>query len=183
MSVRILKFPTPGCIPLSLLLLAIVSGVAPADVIFPVEWGGIWEMDSVNRECESGDLISETATTDTICPGTSIEGIIESGGTIDVTCTGTATGDRIIATCAGSFEVFPGCTAQVDWDFDGTLSGETMVLDQQIVISYEGSCPGLSDTCTDNIVEGERIDTNWNDYCEQTRVQERSWGAMKTGAR
>ncbi len=177
-----IRTPPPGpagrLVP-ALLALFLIAGGTPAEVLFPVEWGGIWQMESVNRECESGNLISESTVTDTICPGESIEGIIEAGGTIDVTCDGTADGNRILATCAGSFEVFPGCTAQVDWTFDGTRTGETMVLDQQIVITYQGVCPGLQDTCTDNVVEGDRIDSGWSDYCAPTRVQQRSWGALK----
>jgi len=166
-------------------LFALVS-LAPdaaAEVLFPEEWGGIWELESVNEDCETGELISESAVTDTLCPGTSIEGIIEAGGTIDVTCQGSADATRIVATCSGSFEVFPGCTAEVDWSFDGTRGGDTMVLDQQIVISYQGACLGLEDTCTDNRVDGVRIDSAWSDYCAPTGVQQRTWGAMKEGAR
>lgn len=149
------------------------------DVITPAEWGGIWDFEDEVYDCETHDLLSTEAHTDTICAGSAIE---FGDPEIPFTCTGTANGNTVHVECSGSFEVIPDCVVEFTSIFDATRIGDTMEAIQTVSITYTGSgegCDFLPDHCERTESMATRVGPE-PVPCNLTPVETVDWGTMKS---
>ncbi len=76
---------------LSLTMLATCLSVPVAQaggIPFPPEFIGIWEYNTITRDCNTQVILNQGAPTDTVCAGDTFD---PSGGQHQLDCTGTAT--------------------------------------------------------------------------------------------
>ena len=161
----------------SVLLLGALAAPVAAQVTTPDEWEGIWTFTNVTRDCDSGDIISQSTSTEPLCaaevvdftgndedfPGECIGEIGPNGGTLS---------------CTGSQEL-PGGFCSLDFaaDIEVTVSGDSFSGVITLNLSYEGLCGPVTDTCTETTVTGTRVGPVTSEC--SVPVDNLSWGAAK----
>jgi hypothetical protein len=158
------------------LLLCVASHPAAAQVEVPAEWVGIWEIQIELYDCDTDQLLFSTTSTDTICEGDAFEEPDDESGS--VTCTGTADADSYTMHCEGSEVVMPGCTANYEYNAEGTRSGDSYQSTAIFTVAYAGDC-GVPDSCQRTEIVGTRISSDPGP-CEQTPVERRSWDTVRS---
>jgi hypothetical protein len=149
----------------------------PRDVITPVEWAGIWEIEDEAYVCEPRELLNAEAYTDTICAGTSIE---FGDPEFEITCEGSADGNTVTVICNGEFEVMEDCMMEFTTEFTATRDGDTFESVQVISMTTVGAgCLFPIDDCTRIETVATRV-APAPDPCEQTPVESVDWGTVKS---
>ena len=146
----------------------------------PAEWLGVWEIDIAVYDCDTNDLIFQSAELDTLCPGDLFEAPEDEEFTL--TCSTSADANSFSDHCEGESEAFPGCTATFTYDATGTRTGETYTATTTTTISYVGVCLGLEGSCMRTEITGTRI-AGVPNPCGSTPNLEQSWGAVKSSYR
>jgi hypothetical protein len=147
------------------------------DVITPVEWSGIWEFDQNVYDCDTNDLLTSEAYTDTICAGSSID--YEYPG-FQLTCTGSANANTVSVTCTGSFDIFEACVMNFSSVFNATRNGDTFQSVQTVTTTYVGAgCLFLPNDCTRTETTATRIAPQ-PEPCGLTPVESVDWGTVKS---
>lgn len=141
----------------------------------PEAWTGIWDTHIEMHFCESPTIIFSDDYTDTLCTGQ----VFDTGDQeIPIVCSGTATDSNIEMTCSGSSEVMAGCTLSMQIDYDGTRTGDTFSTTMVVNATYTGDCFGVSDTCTEVTITGERVGPAPSSCA--TPVDRVTWGTIKS---
>ena len=143
------------------------------DPQFPAAWGGIWTIDTINRDCQTGGIVSSSSDPDTICAGDTFS---QDGG-FATTCNGTIDDTSVDVTCTGTFEVIPGCTGTLTYTVTATRSGNSFSGTGTTTIVYTGPCP-FPDECTNQTITGTRTGSEPPE-CGLTPVLPASWGLLK----
>ena len=154
--------------------LMFVGAAGAQEIIAPESWAGIWETTTIERDCETLAIISETTSTDTICAGDIMnpedpEGIF--------TCEGTITDGAVHMECSGTVEILPGCSLTISFVSDGTRDGDTSSGVTINTFTYVGAACFFEDTCSRN--ESTSVRTGDDPGCT-TPVAEATWGNLKS---
>ncbi len=165
---------------LSLLVLVLAvglgSGPAAADPIpLPEEYIGIWEETTVVRDCETQVILFQSTENDTVCAGSTFD---PDFGETPLTCTGTITPTTIDIQCEGSYELEPGCTANVNFTMTGTLSGDTWTTTTRIESTFVGEACPIPSACLSITSTATRINPDPGD-CPPSPVEPATWGQLK----
>jgi hypothetical protein len=153
------------------------AAAAHADTV-PPEWGGIWSIHIEGRDCTTNVLAFSTTVVDTLCPNAEFP-VPAGGSEFSLTCTTNATATTFSTHCTGTIDVIPECTATYVSDLSGTLGGDTYTASGTITTTYTGACFGVSDTCQNVSTTATRIAPTPTS-CQQSPVQEQSWGELKS---
>lgn len=159
-----------------------VLRMSKATVTVPPEWDGIWaSVDSI-YDCQDV-LQSVEVYDDTLCSGQVIgyEGDDPTGGSITITCTGTATATVADVTCSGSGELFTDCTLSIFNSLDATRSGNSFVAVSITDISTSGTafgCDLFPSECTRIVTHATRTSAAPTAYCA-TPARPSSWGEVR----
>lgn len=168
--------PSKHALLIALAVLGLGIQPAGADPIpYPDEFIGIWETTTVVRDCETQIILFQSTENDTICAGDLFD---PEFGETPLTCTGTITPTAIDLHCVGSFEVEPGCTANVDFTMTGTLSGDTWTTTTRIESTYVGEACPIPSSCMSITSTATRISPDPGD-CPPAPVEPATWGQLK----
>jgi len=152
---------TAARIPLLLVALAVLvpacgdgddDGMAgpggPVNV--PAAWAGVWQVHTVERDCDSSTLLDETTETETLCTGQELD--FDEEGVASLDCSGTVTDTVVDITCTASF-VVEGTTYTTTAEIDLVRDGD----------SYSG-------TGRVTVREGTNVVECWAETVDATRI-------------
>jgi hypothetical protein len=163
---------------LSLTMLAAIisasAALAGGGVPIPSDYIGIWEYNSITRDCTTQSIINQTAGRDTVCAGDIFD---PSQGQYLLDCTGTADGNTIDLHCTGSFQKDPKCLVNVEYDVDGTRNGDSWTTTTTLNFQFVGATCPIAEFCTVTTSTSTRVDPDPN--CTQAPVDPASWGRIK----
>ncbi len=154
--------------------LVIVGAAGAQEIIAPEGWAGIWETTTIERDCTTLEIISETTSTDTICAGDIMNPEDPDG---IITCDGSATDGTVHIECSGTVEILPGCSLTISFVSDGTRNGDTSSGVTINTFTYTGSACFFEDTCSRRESTAVRIG---EDPGCTTPVAAATWGSMKS---
>jgi len=156
----------------------LIAGAASAqEIIAPESWAGIWETTTIERDCDTLEIIGDaTTSTDTICAGDIMNP--EDPEEI-ITCEGTINDETVHMECSGTVEILPGCSLTISFVSDGTRNGDTSSGVTISRFTYVGAAciPGIEDTCSRNESTSVRIG---DDSSCVTPVASATWGSLKS---
>jgi len=145
-----------------------------ADPTFTAAWGGVWTIDTVERDCTTNAITDSYSEQDTICAGSQIA---PGDSGFPLVCDGTISDTSLSETCSGSIEAIPGCTATFTYTVSGTRSGDSLTGTATISIDYVGSCGPITGQCTKEEITGTR--TGPEPGSCTTPVVPTTWGLLK----
>ena len=154
--------------------LLIVGAAGAQEIIAPESWAGIWETTTIERDCQTLAIISETTSTDTICAGD----IMNPEDPDEIfTCDGSVTDGAVHMECSGTVEIMPGCSLTISFVSDGTRDGDTSSGVTINTFTYVGAACFFEDTCSRN--ESTSVRTGEDPGCT-TPVAGATWGSLKS---
>jgi hypothetical protein len=162
---------------LSLTMLATCLSVPVAQaggIPFPPEFIGIWEYNTITRDCNTQVILNQGAPTDTVCAGDTFD---PSGGQHQLDCTGTATATTVDLHCEASFQKDPDCLVNVAYDIDGTRNGDSSTTTTTLNMQLVGTACPITEFCTVTTSTGTRVDPNPD--CSPAAIETVSWGRIK----
>ena len=154
--------------------LVIVGTAGAQEIIAPESWAGIWETTTIERDCTTLEIISETTVTDTICAG-DIMNPEDPDGVF--TCDGSVTDATVHIECSGTVEILPGCSLTISFVSDGTINGDTSSGVTINTFTYTGAACFFEDTCSRR--ESTAVRTGEDPGCT-TPVAAATWGGLKS---
>ena len=169
---------SPSKYALLMVLAAIGLTVLPAaadPIPYPDEYIGIWDVTTVVRDCETQIILFQSTERDTVCAGESFD---PEFGETPLTCTGEITPTTVNLECTGSYEVEPGCTANITLTMTGTLNGDTWTTTTTIASNYVGEACVDPSTCISATSTSTRVSPDPGD-CPPSPVEPATWGQLK----
>jgi hypothetical protein len=161
---------------IALAALGLAVQAAAADPIpYPDEYIGIWDITTVVRDCETQIILFQSTDRDTVCAGELFD---PEFGEAQLTCTGEITQTTINLECTGSYEVEPGCIANITFTMTGTLNGDTQTTTTTIVSNYVGATCVIPSSCMSITSTGTRVNPDPGD-CPPSPVEPATWGQLK----
>jgi hypothetical protein len=143
----------------------------------PPEWSGVWANVDSSYDCTTLALKSVNANNDTLCQGQQAFAP-SSGLPFAIDCTGTADANSVHIHCSGSGLIITGCTASIDIQLDGTLTGDTYYAVNTTNITYTGAgCLGIPNSCT--LVHSRATRISAQPATCATPTQPSTWGKVK----
>ena len=153
-------------------LMASLPAAAQAPA-FPASWAGIWQFDSVEKDCVSGTVTATYSDTDSLCTGEPST-FVEDGTVLDRT--GTINDTSMNVDCSTMMIEGP-CTATFFYSVQATRNGDSVSGTETFSITYSGCAPGPIDECSEVDLTGTRTDPEPADC--NTPVLPVSWGRIK----
>ena len=141
------------------------------------DWEGIWEFHRILKDCDTGIVLFEGDYPDTACAGETFSPPQSPEGPAFDCPVFQIDTDSFHAECSGSYEAFPGCTANSAMVIDATRNGDSVSGTQTINTTFVGDC-GLEDMCQLFEFTGTRTDPN--PPCTATPATPTSWGSLKS---
>lgn len=74
-------------------------------VVLPAAWAGVWEIETIERDCGSSVIDFQESETDTLCAGEEISFAPDDADSLQVSCDGTVTDIAVDVTCTTSTTV------------------------------------------------------------------------------
>ena len=148
--------------------------IAAGEPTFPPDWAGVWQYEDTIRTCGAKEFSTESGE-DILCTGNEIEPDPE------FTCDGTVTATVVDVMCTGSYEAFPGCTANVTSNIQGTRDGDTIHYVNTVMIEFTGpdlECSFLPDICQETRGVLTRIGPEPKECVTPTTPS--TWGSVKS---
>jgi hypothetical protein len=161
----------PGAPPISPLQLLKTSDTIPS------EWLGVWSFHVVQKDCTTHIITADTTVLDTLCTSSNIEP--DSTAAFPLSCDYQVEGNGYHLVCDGTVAVTDSCTALFHEDLTGTVSGGSFQVEGTFSFSYQGSCFGIPDQCTEYTSTGTRINSD-PAVCQGTPVEPTTWGIIKS---
>jgi hypothetical protein len=141
----------------------------------PAAWSGIWATADTTYDCGNPTVTGTQADFDTLCTGAPI---INDDGGLGFICSGTVDDVSVNVTCTASFEVSPGCTADISGQIVGTRNGESAFVTQTATTTFTPTnCAFQPDTCEITEMTMTRIAPE-PASCSAP-VEPSSWGEVK----
>lgn len=170
-------------VPVTSLARPAAPGLPPAERALdghpvPASWTGIWLYQNTTKNCTTGQVISTSSYSDTLCPGE----IVLPGGGFYETCTGGYSETSFTSDCTVSREFLPGCQASYRLVQNGTRTGDSFEGTGRSTTTFSGAgCTGLADQCFDFVTTGTRFGAAPSNC--GTPVEPKSWGGIKCSYR
>lgn len=164
------------CSILSIATLLLIAGTAGAEEItVPESWAGIWETTTVEKDCQTLEIINETTTRDTLCTGDILNPEDPDGLLI---CSGSISEGALHLECSATLEVLPGCSLTISFVSDATRNGDNSSGVTVNQFTYTGSGCFFEDTCTRQ--ESTSVRVGEDPGCGTSPVDSASWGSLKS---
>ena len=88
----------------------------------PAAWAGIWSIQTIMRDCDTHEVLSDTTEADTLCAGDDVSSFEDDAA--GATCAGTVTDTAIDVTCTSTF-AFNYVTFSATFTLDATRTGDS----------------------------------------------------------
>lgn len=88
----------------------------------PAAWAGIWSVQTITRDCETHEVLSDDTEADTLCAGEDVSSFEEEAA--GAVCEGTVTDTAIDVSCTSTF-TFESVTFTAAFTLDATRNGDS----------------------------------------------------------
>jgi len=164
------------CSILSITILFLTAGAAGAEeIIVPESWAGVWETTTIEKDCQTLEIVNETTSRDTLCAGDVMNPEDPDGLFI---CSGSISDGALHMECSVTTEVFPGCSLSISLVSDATRTGDTSTGVSINSFTYTGVECFFEDTCTR--LESTSVRTGEDPGCGTSPIAAASWGSLKS---